>query len=417
MKTKGLGNRIWPLIFLSCALSIGNILYIPVIFYTPFQTVFGLTNAQIGNLTAAYASIAVPGYLVGGWVSDRFNAKNLMLISVFSTTLLIIWMATIPSYNVLLFIFFLMSISLGLLIWTSSEKLKRLLGDNSEQGRIAGIAAAIDGVITFVMMVGLSAILGDSLATVNGMRILLLSLAAFYFISGTGLLFGYDFKKFSSLYAVEGDSKVELKLMLKAAKLPVTWIIAIMCFGVYVTSTVLNYLNPYLTTVYAMPVAFASAYSALHRYGFKIIATPIGGAVRDKIGNTQKVIMSTMLPAMLLVIIMMLIPKTPNLLSLVVIVSLLIVFVYRIGNGLTMVPLAELGVPGNMLGTVIGMSFLFGYCSDWFLPSIIGKLIDVFAADAYYYIFGISIVGMSLYILGSLLLKKEVNKLNKMKAN
>ncbi|MFR2856598.1 MAG: MFS transporter, partial [Hungatella sp.] len=75
---KKLGNRIWPLIFFSLAANVGNIIFFPVMFYSSFQTVFDLTNAQMGNLTAAYASLAVPGYLISGWVADKFNSKKLM---------------------------------------------------------------------------------------------------------------------------------------------------------------------------------------------------------------------------------------------------------------------------------------------------------------------------------------------------
>ena len=48
---KKLGNRIWPLIFFSLAANVGNIIFFPVMFYSSFQTVFDLTNAQMGNLS------------------------------------------------------------------------------------------------------------------------------------------------------------------------------------------------------------------------------------------------------------------------------------------------------------------------------------------------------------------------------
>lgn len=409
-KSSSLNDRIWPLVFLSCALSIGNILFIPVIFYSSFQEVFQLTNTQIGNLTAAYASIAVPAYLVGGWVADKFNAKKLMLISVFSTSLLIVWMSTIPNYRTLFIIFFMMSISLGLLLWTPSEKLKRLLGNTFEQGRIGGITAAIDGVITFIIVVGLSAVLGESLSTVTGMRILLLSLAAFYFISGVGLMIGYDYDKFKRLYGGKDGGAVDFGMIFRALKMPVTWIMATMCFGGYITSTAMNYFNPYLTTVYGMPVAFAAVYSAMLRYGFKIFATPIGGQVRDHLNDTFKVVTYTMIPTIVSLIILAIIPSNTSFLVVAIIVSLLAVFFYRVGAGLTMVPLAELEVPSNTLGTVIGIAFFFGFCSDWFLPSLIGKSIDSFGGNAYYIIFSVAIIGSGLYILGAYLLKREVHK-------
>ena len=96
-KTTGISDRILPAILLGAACSVGNILYIPYTFYVPFQTVFGLSNVQIGSLTAAYASLAVPGYLVGGWLGDKFNAKKLAVTSVLRTSLLVLWMAMVAN--------------------------------------------------------------------------------------------------------------------------------------------------------------------------------------------------------------------------------------------------------------------------------------------------------------------------------
>ena len=105
-KQSSIADRILPAILMGAALSVGGILYVPYTFYVPFQTVFGLTNTQIGTLTAAYASLAVPGYLVGGVLGDKFNAKILTVIAVISTSLLSLWMATIPGYKTLLLIYF-----------------------------------------------------------------------------------------------------------------------------------------------------------------------------------------------------------------------------------------------------------------------------------------------------------------------
>ena len=44
-------------------------------FYAAFQQVFHLTNTQIGSPTAAYASLAIPAYLVSGIIADKFNSS------------------------------------------------------------------------------------------------------------------------------------------------------------------------------------------------------------------------------------------------------------------------------------------------------------------------------------------------------
>ena len=407
---KKLGNRIWPLIFFSLAANVGNIIFFPVMFYSSFQTVFDLTNAQMGNLTAAYASLAVPGYLISGWVADKFNSKKLMLIAVFSTDAVVFIMATIPSSPVLLVLFFCMSSTLGLLFWSAMEKLIRMFGEAGEQGTIRGVYQGVDGIMSLGLMVGLAALLGERLSTPSGMRILLLVFGVIYLLSGIGFLVTFKYDDFASEYLVDTGEPVKLKNYVVAAKMPAMWIVSIMSFGVYITSTAFNYVNPYMVNMYAMPAALAAIYGILLRYGIKIVAAPVGGVIRDKIGNTTRMVIYTALPSLLLVLVFMFIPKSANWTLAAVAVSLIFTFIYRMGNNLCSVPFAELDVPVNYLGTAIGMSIFLGYCSDWFLPSMIGRWMDNLGGNAYYYVFGVAVVGLSIFMFGSWLLKVELKK-------
>lgn len=409
-KSSGIRDRLLPAILLGAACSVGNILYIPYTFYVPFQTVFGLTNAQIGSLTAAYASLAVPGYLVGGWLGDKFNAKKLVVISVLSTSLLVLWMAMIPSYKTLLLIYFIMSFTLGLLLWTSQTKCVRLLGKNEEQGRLNGVALTTDAVISVTMFVGFAALLGDKLSSPAGMRMLLLFFAVFFFLVGLGVLFFYDFDKYSKMYGTESDDEVNFKLIFKVFKMPVVWIMAGMSFGSYVAGTAIKYFNPYLCAVYAMPVALASIFSTVQSYGIPIFTNPIGGAMRDKAGSSTPVILKTMIPALVLLGVFVILPKGPNYLVLAVAVALVMFAIYRLSCNFYYTALTELDVPINFVGTIIGVAFMLGYCSDLFLPAMIGTFLDRFGNNGYYYTFAIIAVGILIYIAAALWLKAEVKK-------
>ena len=84
---------------------------------------------------------------------------------------------------------------------------------------------------------------------------------------------------------------------------------------------------------------------------------------------------------------------------------------YRMGNNLSMMPIAELNVPLNLLGVISGLTLFFGYFSDWFLPSLIGHWMDTKGDNAYYYVFSVAVVGLFLFILGALWLKKELKRM------
>lgn len=408
---KKLGNRFWALLFYGLACNVGNVIFFPVMFYAPFQTVFQLTNTQIGNLTAAYASLAIPAYLVSGIIADKVNSKLLMMISTISSTAVIFIMAIIPPYPVLLACFFVLSITLGLFFWSSSSKLRRMLGEASEQGTISGVIQCIDGIVSLGFMVGLVALLGDSLSTAAGMRTLLITFGILYTISTIGFIVTYDYKKFSELYVEDHGEPVQMKNYLIGLKMPVTWITSLMCFGVYITSTAFNYINPYMASQYAMSASMAAIFGILLRYGIKIVVTPVGGIIRDRINNTTKMIVATALPTLILVIVFMFLPRGAGFTVLAVAVALILNCTYRMGNNLSMMPIAELNVPLNLLGVISGLTLFFGYFSDWFLPSLIGHWMDTKGDNAYYYVFSVAVVGLFLFILGALWLKKELKRM------
>ena len=407
---KKLGNRFWALLFYGLACNVGNVIFFPVMFYAQFKTVFQLTNTQIGNLTAAYASLAIPAYLVSGIIADKINSKFLMAVATVSSTVVVFVMAVIPPYPVLLVCFFALSISLGLFFWSSSSKLRRMLGEASEQGTISGVIQCIDGIMSLGLMVGLVALLGDKLSTVSGMRILLLTFGVIYAIGTVGFIFTYDYRKFSELYVEDHGEPVKMSNYLLAMKMPVTWITSLMCFGVFISSTAFNYINPYMTSEYAMSASMAAIFGILLRYGIKIVVTPVGGIIRDRINDTTKMIVLTAAPTLILVIVFMFLPRGASYTVAAVAVALILTCTYRTGNNLTTMPIAELGVPLNLLGVVSGLTLFFGYCSDWFLPSLIGHWMDTKGADAYYYVFSVAVAGLSLFIIAALWLKKELKK-------
>ena len=407
---KKLGKRFWPLVFYSIAANVGNVIFFPVMFYAAFQQVFHLTNTQIGSLTAAYASLAIPAYLVSGIIADKFNSQLLMSIACISSTVVVFIMATIPPYRVLLICFFVLSITLGLLFWSATAKLRRMLGDASEQGTINGIYQCIDGILSLGLMVGLVALLGDKLATPAGMRTLFLVFGIIYAIGTVGFIITYDYKKYAATYVISTGEPVRLKNYLVGLKIPAMWITALMSFGVYITSTAFNYINPYMVSEFAMSAAFASIFGILLRYGIKIVAAPLGGMIRDKINNTTRMIVSLGIPTIILVIVFMFIPRGAAYTVPAVIVALLLTCTYRSVNNLCEIPVAELKVPLEILGVVGGLYLFFGYCSDWFLPALIGHWMDTKGGNAYYYIFSIAVVGLFIFVLASFWLKAELKK-------
>lgn len=405
LESKKFGKRLLPLLLLSASVGVFNILYLPVVYYVPFQNAFKLTNEQMGNLLSVYAILAVPGYLVGGWLCDKFSAKILIVLSSLGTGLLGLWMSTMPSYNVLQIIFFCLSITIGLFNWSPYVKCVRVLGDDSEQGRLFGLSTAFDGLCSVGLFVLLAALFGSQIDTAENFRKVILIFSFIYIGVGIGLIFFYDYKTYSGKGEADANNAVNFGSLLNVAKMPVTWIIAIMTFGAYTTSTALGYISPYLNTVYIMPVAWASVFGAIVRYGVKIVATPVGGVIRDKFKRTAPLVFITSIPAIIMILVLVMIPKDPKYMAAAVIVALVAIFFYRLSSNSTNTPLAETKVPIHLVGTVVGLSSMFGYSSDLFLPKMFGTLLDNNGTDGYYYVFGVLILGLLITIAGAIWLR------------
>lgn len=55
------------------------------VFRPTFLEVFNLTNLELGSLFSIYGTVAILSYLYGGVISDKFQPKKLIAISLFFT--------------------------------------------------------------------------------------------------------------------------------------------------------------------------------------------------------------------------------------------------------------------------------------------------------------------------------------------
>ena len=397
-----LKGKILPLSLMAASCGMYNILYLCVIFYVPFQSAFGYTNEQMGGLLAAYALVGTPLLFFGGLLSDLVNPKILLSISCIVTGLCGFSLLTFPSYHVTAVIFAILALPISM-HWSSYTKCIAMLGTNEEQGRLFGTANTIDGILTTVLTLGLTAILGNSIGTKGGFSIVIIVLSAVYFLTGLGLIFFYDYKKYAALnpQAVKAKSeKFTLKSIIDCFKEPITWLAACMVMGSYMASSCLTYLSPYLSSVYVLPVALASAFGVITRYGVKVVAAPVGGTLRDKVlgGSTPKLVwVATAGMAVFTAVLVFALPKSDAWVVPAVVTGLLVIFSFRLNNSSESTVYYGLKrTPMHLIGTIIGLASVIGYSSDLWLPRVIGGLLERKGNDGYIYVFIIMIGAMLL---------------------
>ncbi len=421
-KKSALKGKMLPLSLLAMSCGMYNILYLCVIFYVPFQSAFGYTNEQMGGLLAAYALLGTPLQFFGGMFSDLIKPKYLLAGSCIVAGLCGFVLLTYPPYIVAAVIFSILALPISM-HWSSYTKCVAMLGSNDERGRLFGACNTIDGVMTTVLTLGLTAILGNSIGTKGGFSVVIIVLSGIYFLSGVGLLFFYDYDKYAAMNpdaAKKSGEKFTWKSIIDCAKEPVTWLAAIMVMGSYMASSCLTYLSPYLNSVYVLPVALASAFGVITRYGVKVVAAPIGGTLRDKTlgGSTPKLVwVATAGMAIFTAIMVFVLPKNNAWVVPAVITGLLVIFSFRLNNSSESTVYYELKrTPMHLMGTIIGIASVIGYSSDLWLPKVIGGLLDTKGNDGYVYVFAIMIGAMLLNSAAGFIMYRLAKKEKKAEA-
>jgi len=101
--------------------------------------VFDLTATELGAAQGVYGILAMLAYFPGGPIADRFPARKLMAVSLWTTAAGGLYMATFPHYagSVLLWGFF--GITTILLFWAAMIRACRDWGGEDRQGRAYGL--------------------------------------------------------------------------------------------------------------------------------------------------------------------------------------------------------------------------------------------------------------------------------------
>lgn len=113
--------------------------------------VFGLSNTELGTAQAMYGIIAMLAYFPGGPLADRFSARKLLALSLWSTAAGGLYMATMPGYRGAILLWGFFGITTILLFWAALIRATRDWGGTDEQGRAFGLLEGGRGMLAAVL--------------------------------------------------------------------------------------------------------------------------------------------------------------------------------------------------------------------------------------------------------------------------
>ncbi len=123
---------------------------IPRFFRPTMLEVFGFTNTQLGDMFAVYGVAAMLAYFPGGALADKFSARSLIVLSLLSTSLGGVYMATIPGTTGMQILYGYWGLTTIFLFWGALIRTTRDWGGRQSQGIAFGILEGGRGIVAAV---------------------------------------------------------------------------------------------------------------------------------------------------------------------------------------------------------------------------------------------------------------------------
>lgn len=377
--------------------------YLSIYLYIPMKDAMHLDNMQLGLMGSAMGFTSMVFYWPGGWLADMFSPRKLITLSMVINGLLGLWLATLPSFKVLLAIYLLMGVSLTLIFWSAMIKMVRLLAPSDQQGRYFGILEGGRN-LTTVVVVAAGLYLFDRLGSnSNGLRWTIILFSAVLLV--IGVLSWVCFPEATATGAIVADDREKIPLpaaIRRVVRLPAVWLAMLIILCAYVTSAGQAYFTPYATDVYKQSVVFGGVLSMIIQ-STGIFASASAGFLADRWITSRTIIWLFVALASCLLL-FVIVPGGPQLFPLLLVNSIMIGCVFYALRGIYFALLEEGAIPVALSGTAIGLISMVAYTPDVFVPAIAGHLLDRYPAGGLGYryfflmlaIFAVAGVGLTL---------------------
>lgn len=378
--------------------------YIRETFYVPIQNAMNLSNAQMGMLSAGYATVATVSYFIGGAIADKFSARKLLTFSFLATGGLGLWFSTFPGYTTSRIIFVLMGISTIITYWSACIKATRMLGSDEEQGRLFGLQEGLRGILNallvFVMTAAFARHTNEVAGAASAIRIcsftvIIIGILNFIFIEDT--------KKEENSESVLEVTKGLFKMLL----IPRVWLLVGIIFTAYSVYGLIGYVTTYAQQFYGLTATTAATLGGI-RYLLQGLGGIAGGFLADKLHSRIKVIVGGCIGLVLSFGAYIVLPGNASLLAAVIINFFIgLIFIYAVRSQYFAVH-DDAKIPLHLSGRVSGIASALGYMPDMFMYTLVGSWMDSYGRNGYNMTWAYAMVAAALCIVLSLILSKVV---------
>ncbi|MBB1272167.1 nitrate/nitrite transporter [Psychromonas sp. SR45-3] len=396
---KGNISRYFQFILLLLASgAIYPLLYLRQNFEVSILETFNITITELGNYYSLLGVMFMVCYVPSGWLADRIPPRLLITFSMAMTGGLGMLFATVPSKEILLYIFLGWGIASGLTFWASLLKGVKMLAGKGQQGRFFGILDGGRGLVEAILATIAISIFAYSIES-NGetTAVAIKQVIHMYSYTCLGLavvifLFLKDAKKTEKVKKLKSTDNLWSNLKFLAS-IPEMWLVATVIFCGYQLFWATYSFSAYLQESYEIS-AVTAGFITVAKLWMRPIGGIGGGFLGDKFRN-ENILAISLLGASLFLLGMVLLPQLQSITFVLIIVLIIGVLTYAI-RGLYWAILDDCDIPMNVTGLAIGVISLIAYTPDIFLPMLNGYIAERYEGLTVYHLYFsyIAIVGI-----------------------
>lgn len=347
--------------------------------------VFGFTNAELGAAQGVYGICAMLAYFPGGPLADRYPARKLLAVSLWSTAAGGLYMATIPSHGGAMALWGFFGITTILLFWAALIRATRDWGAADRQGGAYGLLeggrGALAALLAQIALFFFAAVFpADGEAITDDVRREALQTVIYGYVVATALAGVL-------VWFVVGDGgpgrKVERwrpdgenlwRHIGRVIAIPAVWMQAVIIVCAYVAYKGYDNYSLFAVQVYGLSEVDAGRVVVLGQWMRPLTALVIG-VVADFVGVAR---MTTVCFALLLASYLFFAFDSPAAgTTYILLGNTLVTCIGMFGlRGLYFALFEEARVPAVATGTAVGLVSVIGYTPDIFVNLIGGLLLD-----------------------------------------
>lgn len=349
--------------------------------------VFGFSNTELGTAQGVYGILAMVSYFLGGPLADRYPARKLLALSLWTTAAGGLYMATFPGYRGALFLWGFFGVTTILLFWAALIRATRDWGGHDEQGRAYGLLDSGRGLLAALLaslgVVAFSLVFPDDHAAVSiedkrvALRIVIYGYTAVTAATGVFVWFvirdGHPSGE-PDLQSWRPRTENVWSHIVRVLRIPAVWLQAAVVVCAYVGFKGYDNYSLFAVQAYGLSDVQAAKIVTMGAW-LRPVAALGAGLLGDRFSVSRMTVIAFV---MLLAshVFFALTTPVPGLASVLfgnIVIACVAIYGLR---GLYFALFEEAKVPSAVTGTAVGFASLIGFTPDVFVGFVGGTLLD-----------------------------------------